>query len=127
TEGFSDFAVSTFLALAIDACHLKNDRVRVVHARFRPNLHLSVWRERISLLDEEQPANDSCSCSVNAALVQFYRKAHRHAVCGSADDTKSSMTSTRHYTCTLARRLPTVYAGRLFLSWRCWSGCRKRL
>ena len=46
---------------------------------------------------------------------------------GSSDDTKSSMTSTRHATCTLARRLPTVYAGRLFLSWRCWSGCRKRL
>lgn len=45
---------------------------------------------------------------------------------GWSDDPRSPMTSTRHATGTGARRRPTVYAGRLFLRWRGWAGCRKR-
>src|SRR5215813_4105465 len=77
----------------------------------RPN-----WRWLICFL-ELPKAKTSCK-----AFVKRLRFS-----CGLSDDTTSSMTSIRHSTCTLARRLPTVYAGRLFLSWRCWSGCRNRL
>src|ERR671925_116548 len=77
----------------------------------RPN-----WRWLMCFL-ELPKANTSCKAFVKRWSFS----------CGSSDDTRSSMTSTKHSTCTLARRLPTVYAGRLFLSWRCWSGCRKRL
>src|SRR5215831_13606046 len=52
------------------------------------------------------------------ALVKCCRQ-----LLGASEDTKSSMTSTRHSTCTCALRLPTVYAGRLFLSWASWAGC----
>ena len=59
-----------------------------------------------------------CLVEVIEELVKWCRR-----LCGSSDDTKSSMTSTRHSTCTFALRLPTVYAGRLFLSWASWAGC----
>src|SRR5215475_9882394 len=77
----------------------------------RPN-----WRWLMCFL-ELPKAHTSCKAFVKRLSLSW----------GSSDDTKSSMTSTRHSTCTFDRRLPTVYAGRLFLSWRCWSGCRKRL
>src|SRR6516165_9374874 len=51
------------------------------------------------------------------ALVKCCRR-----LWGASDDTRSSMTSIRHSTCTFALRLPTVYAGRLFLSWASWAG-----
>src|SRR5262249_53126267 len=72
----------------------------------RPN-----WRWIICFL-ECPKANTSCK-----ALVKCCRR-----LCGSSDAIKSSITSTRHSTCTLALRLPTVYAGRLFLSWASWAG-----
>src|SRR5262245_38691029 len=72
----------------------------------RPN-----WRWIICFL-ERPKANTSCR-----ALVKCCKR-----LWGSSDDTNSSMTSTRHSACTCALRLPTVYAGRLFLSWASWSG-----
>src|SRR5215813_13870804 len=67
----------------------------------RPN-----WRWIMCFL-ECPKANTSCR-----AVVKCCRR-----LWGASEDTKSSMTSTRHSTCTFALRLPTVYAGRLFLSW----------
>src|SRR5512145_1251748 len=63
----------------------------------RPN-----WRWIMCFL-ERPKANTSCK-----ALVKCCRR-----LCGSSDDIKSSMTSTRHSPGTFALRLPTVYAGRL--------------
>src|SRR5262249_23266356 len=62
------------------------------------------WRWLICFV-EHPKANTSCR-----ALVKRCRR-----LWGASEDTKSSMTSTRHSTCTFALRLPTVYAGRLFL------------
>src|SRR5262245_36999565 len=58
----------------------------------RPN-----WRWLMCFL-ELPKANTSCKAFVKRLSLSW----------GSSDDTKSSMTSTRHSTCTLARRLPTV-------------------
>src|SRR5215831_8012773 len=69
------------------------------------------WRWTMCFL-EHPKVNTSCR-----ALVKCCRW-----LCGSSDDTKSSMTSTKHSTWTFALKLPTVYAGRLFLSWASWAG-----
>ena len=58
----------------------------------RPN-----WRWLMCFL-ELPKAKTSCKAFVKRLSFSW----------GSSDDTKSSMTSTRHSTCTLARRLPTV-------------------
>jgi cysteinyl-tRNA synthetase len=61
---------------------------------------------------ERLKVNTSCTACVKRSRCS----------CGASDDMRVSMTLTRHSTCTFARRLPTVYAGRLRLNWACWSG-----
>ena len=55
--------------------------------------------------------------SFGEALEFLLRIVRRHEGIDDIDQTLR--------TCTCARRLPTVYAGRLFLSWCCWSGCEE--
>src|SRR5262245_1625843 len=69
------------------------------------------WRWIMCFL-ERPKANTSCR-----AVVKCCRR-----LWGASEDTKSSMTSTRHSTCTFDLKLTTVYAGRLFLSWASWAG-----
>src|SRR6516225_5516499 len=69
------------------------------------------WRWILCFL-ERLKANTACR-----ALVKCCKR-----LWGASEDTKSSMTSTKLSTCTCALRLPTVYAGRLFLSWASWAG-----
>src|SRR5712671_2107732 len=59
----------------------------------RPN-----WRWIMCFL-ERPKAKTSCKACVKRLSCS----------CGSSDDTSPSMTSTKHSTCTFARRLPTVY------------------